>query len=141
MGVLRELGRLTGNLIELVVLSIGALIYAAICIVGAVIDLFTDILGWINDKIEALINDGENPKEVNVLDGNALSAFIKQNQANGTYTQISLNELNAMRNSVINVVTDNNGRILDDQMIRSDTGFAENTRRQFNGQGMIKIPV
>lgn len=141
MGVLRELGRLAGNLIELVVMSIGALIYAAICLVGVVIDLLTDILGWINDKIEELLDEGEQPKEVNVLDGNALSSFIREKQLRNEYTQISLNELNAMRNSVVNVVTDNNGRILDDQMIRSDTGFAENTRRQFNGQGMIKIPV
>lgn len=141
MGVLRELGRLAGNLIELVILSIGALIYAAIWAIGALIDLFTDILGWINNKIEELIEAGEHPKEVNVIDTGALSNFIREKQRLGEYTQISLSDLNAMHNSVINVVTDRNGTIIDDQMIRSDSGFAENTKRQFNGQPIIKIPV
>lgn len=141
MGVLRELGCLAGNLIELVILSIGALIYAAIWAIGALIDLFTDILGWINNKIEELIEAGEHPKEVNVIDTGALSNFIREKQRLGEYTQISLSDLNAMHNSVINVVTDRNGTIIDDQMIRSDSGFAENTKRQFNGQPIIKIPV
>lgn len=141
MGVLRDLGRLAGNLIELVILSIGALIYAAIWAIGALIDLFTDILGWINNKIEELIEAGEHPKEVNVIDTGALSNFIREKQRLGEYPQISLSDLNAMHNSVINVVTDRNGTIIDDQMIRSDSGFAENTKRQFNGQPIIKIPV
>lgn len=141
MGVLRELGRLAGNLIELVVLSIGALICAAIWAIGAVIDLFTDILEWINNIIEKLIGAGKTPEKVTVIDSGALSAFIEENQQLGRYTIVTREQLNNMRNSVINVVTDKHGAILEDQMIRSNSGFAENTKMQFNGQPMIKIPV
>lgn len=138
MGVLREIGRFVGNIIELIVCAIGALIAAAIWAVGFVIDMVTDILSWINGKLESLLNSGA--EEVDVVRGDALADFIKQNQATGKYTEISLSQLNAMNNSVINVAMNGNS-IVDDQMIRSNGGLSSTTKSHFNGQPTLKIKI
>lgn len=139
MGILSQIGRFVGNIFELIAMAIAGLIYAAIWAVSFVIDLVTDILGWINDKLEELL--GEGTTEVNTIQGGALSEFIKQNQAAGRYTEISLTDLNAMRNSVINVAMDQNGNITDDQMIRSNGGLSSQSQAQFNGQPILKIKI
>lgn len=139
MGILSQIGRFVGNLFELIAMAIAGLIYAAIWAVSFVIDLVTDILGWINDKLEALLDD--DTTEVNTIQGGALSEFIKQNQAAGKYTEISLNDLNAMRNSVVNVAMDAQGNITDDQMIRSNGGLSSQSQAQFNGQPILKIKI
>ena len=139
MGVLREIGRFVGNIFELIAYAIVGLIAAAIWAVAFVIDLVTDVLGWINDKLEGLLNDGAT--EVNTIKGSALSDFIQQNQKQGRYTQISLSDLNAMRNSVVNVAMDKNGAIIDDQMIRSKGGLSSQSNAQFQGEPMLKIKI
>lgn len=139
MGILSQIGRFVGNLFDLIAMAIAGLIYAAIWAVSFVIDLVTDILGWINDKLEELLDDGTT--EVNTIQGGALSEFIKQNQAAGRYTEISLNDLNAMRNSVVNVAMDAQGNITDDQMIRSNGGLSTKSQAQFNGQPILKIKI
>lgn len=139
MGILSQIGRFVGNLFELIAMAIAGLIYAAIWAVSFVIDLVTDILGWINDKLEELLD--KKTTEVNTIQGGALSEFIKQNQAAGRYTEISLNDLNAMRNSVVNVAMDAQGNITDDQMIRSNGGLSSQSQAQFNGQPILKIKI
>ncbi len=139
MGILSQIGRFVGNLFELIAMAIVSLIIAAIWAVSFVIDLVTDILGWINNKLEELLDEGTT--EVNAIQGCALSEFIKQNQAAGRYTEISLNDLNAMRNSVVNVAMDQNGNITDDQMIRSNGGLSSQSQAQFNGQPILKIKI
>lgn len=139
MGVLREIGRFFGNIFELIAYAIVGLIAAAIWAVSFVIDLVTDVLGWINDKLEELLDDGAT--EVNTIKGSALSDFIQQNQKQGRYTEISLSDLNAMRNSVVNVAMDNNGAIIDDQMIRSNGGLSSQSNAQFRGEPMLKIKI
>lgn len=139
MGVLSQIGRFVGNLFELIAIAIAGLIYAAIWAVSFVIDIVTDVLGWINDKLEELL--GEGTTEVNTIEGGALSDFIKQNQAAGRYTEISLHDLNAMRNSVVNVAMDQYGNITDDQMIRSNGGLSTQSKSRFNGQPVLKIKI
>lgn len=139
MGILSQIGRFVGNLFELIAMAIAGLIYAAIWAVSFVIDLVTDILGWINDKLDAFLANGTT--EVNTIQGGALSEFIKQNQAAGKYTEISLNDLNAMRKSVVNVAMDAQGNITDDQMIRSNGGLSSQSQAQFNGQPILKIKI
>lgn len=138
MGVLREIGRFVGNIMDLMVCAIGALIAAAIWAVGFVIDMVTDILSWINGKLESFLNSGA--EEVDVVRGDALADFIKQNQATGKYTEISLSQLNAMNNSVINVAMSGNS-VVDDQMIRSDGGLSSSAKSQFKGQPTLKIKI
>lgn len=139
MGVLREIGRFVGNVLELVICAIGALIYAAIWAVGFLIDMATDILSWINGKLEDLLNDGAT--EVDTVQGQALAEFIKQNQQTGKYTEVTLEQLNAMNNSVINIALDGQGQVVDDQMIRSNGGMSSKTASQFNGQPVLKIKI
>lgn len=139
MGVLREIGRFVGNIFELIAYAIVGLIAAAIWAVAFVIDLVTDVLGWINDKLEELLDDGAT--EVNTIKGSALSDFIQQNQKLGRYTEISLSDLNAMCNSVVNVAMDTNGAIIDDQMIRSNGGLSSQSNAQFRGEPMLKIKI
>lgn len=139
MGVLREICRFVGNVFDLIVYAIDALIQVAIWAVGVVVDLITDVLSWINGKLESLLRDGAS--EVNVIEGRALADFIQQNQATGKYTEISLSALNATKNSVINVAMDDLGNVVDDQMIRSQYGISSQTKQQLNGQPMVKIKI
>lgn len=139
MGILSQIGRFVGNLFELIAMAIAGLIYTAIWAINSVIELADDILGWINNKLEELLSDGTT--EVNTIQGSALSEFIRQNQTMGRYTEISLNELNAMRTSVVNVAMDANGNITDDQMIRSNEGLSAKSQAQFNGQPILKIKI
>lgn len=114
------------------------MINSAIWAVGSVIDIFTDILPWINGKLEYLLCNGV--EEVNVIDGDAFVGFIKQNQA--AYIEISLEQLNAMENSVINVAMNNmSGNVVDSQMIRSQDGLSDATKAIFKGQPTLKIKI
>ena len=139
MGILREIGRFVGNVLELIIACIGALIEAAIWAIGFVIDMASDILSWINGKLEELLDDGAT--EVNTVQGSALADFIKQNQATGKYTEVTLSELNAMNSSVINVAFDDSDNIIDDQMIRSRGGLSAQARAQFRDQPVLKIKI
>lgn len=139
MGVLREIGRFVGNVLDLIICAIGALIEMAIWAVGFFIDILTDVLSWINGCLESLLGNGAT--EVDAVRGDALSDFIKQNQATGRYTEISLAQLNAMNNSVINVAVNKNGNVVDDQMIRSNGGLSQQAKVQFNGQPTLKIKI
>jgi hypothetical protein len=139
MGILSQIARFAGNLYDLIAMAISALILTAIWAFGFFIDLATDILRWINDKMKDLLD--EDTTKVNVIQGGALSDFIRQNQAAGRYTEISLKDLNAMHNSVVNVAMDEDGNITDDQMIRSSGGLSSQLQAKFNGTPILKIKI
>lgn len=104
---------------------------------GFEIDLMTDILSWINDRLDLLLSDGA--IEVNVIKGWALVCFIRKNQTIGKYTEISSSELYAINTSIINVAMDQRGNIIDAQMIRSHGGVSLQTNQYFKGMPIIKI--
>lgn len=139
MGILSQIGRFAGNLFDLIATAIAGLIFAAIWAVGFVIDLVTDILGWINDQLEKLLNQGAS--EVNTIRGDTLKNYVEEQRRLGHITEISISELNAMRNSVINVAMDKDGNIIDDQMIRSNGGLSTESIGQFKGQPILKIKL
>lgn len=141
MGILSQIGRFACNLFELIAMAIAGLIYTAIWAVGFLIDFITDVLGWINGKLEELL--GEGSTEVGVVKGSALYDFIQSEKSKGNYPEISLKEANAMRTSVINVAMDVNGNIVDDQMIRSNGGLSSQVQSQFRGRDYmtIKLPA
>ena len=119
-------------------ITIDELIADAIWAVDFFIDMVTDIGSWIIGKLKSLLNSGV--EEVYVIRGDALADFIKQNQATGIYTEISLSQLNAMNNSVINVAMNGN-TVVDDQMIRSNGGLSSSAKSQFQGQPTLKIKI
>lgn len=139
MGILSEIVDFVGNLFELVAYALAGLIVAAIWAVGFVIDLVTDILGWINDRLDELLDDGAT--SVNVIDGNLLGNYILNEEAKGNVQVTSLSDLQALRNGVVNVATDDYGNIIDDQMIRSSGGLSSQTRSQFAGNSVLKIKL
>ena len=119
-------------------LFITILIADAIWAVDFFIDMVTDIGSWIIGKLKSLLNSGA--EEVYVIRGDALADFIKQNQATGIYTKISLSQLNAMNNSVINVAMNGN-TVVDEQMIRSNGGLSSSAKSQFQGLPTLKIKI
>lgn len=139
MGVLSEIVDFVGNLFELVAYALAGLIVAAIWAVGFVIDLVTDILGWINDRLDELLDDGAT--SVNVIDGNLLGNYILNEEAKGNVQVTSLSDLQALRNGVVNVATDDYGNIIDDQMIRSSGGLSSQAKSQFAGNSVLKIKL
>ena len=85
-----------------------------------------------------MLNRGAN--EVDVVRGDALADFIKQNQATGKYKEVSLENLNVLNNSVINVAMNSNV-VVDNQMIRSNGGLSSAAESQFKGQPTLKIKI
>lgn len=136
---LSTVGEIIENLFEIVATLIGSLLALAIWAVSAVIELATDILGWINRGLKSLLDDGAT--EVNVVKGSALVEYINAEKAKGNYTAITLSDLNAMRTSVVNVAMDENGRVVDDQTIRSSNGLSYETERQFNGNSILTVKI
>ncbi len=107
--------------------------------VGSNIELDKDILEWINNNIEELTGDGT--IEVNTIQGDALCEFIKENQQNGKYKEISQLVLSSLAKSVIIVALDECGNITDVQMIRSKEGLSVQSLAQFKGQPILKIKI
>ncbi len=106
---------------------------------GERIDLVNDIMGWINDNLEELTDN--NAIEVNVIQGDALSDFIKDNQQKDQYKEISQFALNTLLKSMILVATDKNGNIINDLMIRSNGGLSEQSLMEFHDQPILKIKI
>lgn len=138
MGLFSIIGNFIDGLFSVVAGVIGALIATAIFAVGAVIELAVDVLNWIKDGLDELIEDGST--EVNVVMGAAMADFIRINQANGNYTQISLADLATLDKSVINVAN-NQTEVQKMQMIKSQKGLSENTIKQFKNKDIVKIPI
>lgn len=107
--------------------------------IGEEIELVEDVLGWINDNLEELTS--KDIIEVNVINGVALSDFIKDNQQDERYKDISFFVLYSLINSVILVAIDKNGNIADDMLIRSNEGLSEQTLVEFHGQPILKIKI
>lgn len=106
---------------------------------GTKIELDEDILGWINDNVEELIDNGT--IEVNAIKGEALNEFIKDNQQEGKYPELSNVNLDSLLDSVVIVALDENGDITDNQMIRSKEGLSPQSLDKFNGQPILKIKI
>lgn len=106
---------------------------------GERIDLVYDILKWINDNLEELTDN--NAIEVNVIQGDALCDFIKDNQQKNQYKKISQFALNTLVKSVILVAIDKNGNITNDLMIRSNGGLSEQSLMEFHDQPILKIRI
>lgn len=138
MGLFKIVGNFLDSVFELIVGLVGALIATAILAVGAVIELAADILSWIEDGLEELLDAGST--EVNVIKGSAIADFIRINQANGNYTEITYSQLKEMNTSVINVAN-NDSEAQKIQMIKSERGLSNNANEKFAGKDVLKIKI
>lgn len=138
MGLFGIIGNFFDAVVDLIVGVIGGLIATAIYAVGAVIELAVDILQWVQDGLEALLDEGST--EVNVIQGSAIADFIRVNQAQGNYTEISFGQLKAMDTGVINVAN-NSASVQNMQMIRSEKGLSEQSKAQFGNKDVLKIKI
>lgn len=138
MGLFKIVGNFLDSVFELIVGLVGALIATAILAVGAVIELAADILSWIEDGLKELLDAGST--EVNVIKGSAIADFIRINQANGNYTEITYSQLKEMNTSVINVAN-NDSEAQKIQMIKSERGLSNNANEKFAGKDVLKIKI
>lgn len=138
MGLFKAIGGFLDAVVDIIAGVIGALIATAIFAIGAVIELAVDVLNWVNRGLQEFLNDGST--EVNVVKGSAIADFIKINQAQGNYTEISYEQLKSMNTSVINV-TNNSDTVHKMQMIRSDKGLSQQSQNQFGGKDVLKIKI
>jgi len=114
---------------------------SAVWSISEEIDIKTDVLSWINGRLESLLAGGAT--EVNVVQGNAFVDYIIQEQARGKYLEIKLSDSDIIeaKNCVIIVVMDKNGDIIDNQMIRSKKGVSAQLHDMFKGQPVLKIKI
>ena len=128
MGLFSAIGGFIDSVCNIIVAVIGGLIATAIFAVGAVLELAIDILSWIKSGIDELLDDGST--EVNIIKGSAIADFIRVNQAQGNYTEITFEQLQAMDTGAVNVAN-NDQEIQKMQMFRSEKGFSEKSQAQF----------
>lgn len=138
MGLFGIIGNFFDAVVDLIAGVIGGLIATAIFAIGAVIELAVDILQWVQGGLEELLDDG--CTEVNVIQGSAIADFIRVNQAQGNYTEISFGQLQAMDTGVVNVAN-NNTSVQKMQMIRSEKGLSEQSKAQFGNKDVLKIKI
>ena len=100
------------------------------------IELTTDVLGWINDNLEELVEEGVS--EVCVIDGEALAMFIVNNQNRFQYI---LKDLEALRDGVVLVAMNSSGSILHERLIRSSKGLSEKAKEHFKGNPILLIKL
>ena len=116
---------------------INSLFSSATWSVGANIDLFTDILGWINDNLEGLKENGA--IKVNAVRGDAFAEFIINGQRRHKYLGFSNREIEKISNGVIIVAMDAQGRQIDDHLILSTEGLSTETIKQFHDMPILTI--
>lgn len=138
MGLFGIIGNFFDAVVDLIAGVIGGLIATAIFAIGAVIELAVDILQWVQGGLEELLDDG--CTEVNVIQGSAIADFIRVNQAQGNYTEISFGQLQAMDTGVVNVAN-NSTSVQKMQMIRSEKGLSEQSKAQFGNKDVLKIKI
>ena len=138
MGLFKIVGNFLDSVFELIVGLVGALIATAILAVGAVIEMAADIISWIDDGLKELLDAGST--EVNVIKGSAIADFIRINQANDNYTEITYSQLKEMNTSVINVAN-NDSEAQKIQMIKSERGLSNNANEKFAGKDVLKIKI
>ncbi|MBD5205178.1 MAG: hypothetical protein HDS71_08855 [Bacteroidales bacterium] len=96
-------------------------------------------MGWINDNLEDLTDN--NAIEVNVIQGDTLSDFIKDNQQKDRYKKISQFALNALVKGIVLVATNKYGNLTNNFMIRSNGGLSEQSLKEFHDQPILKIKI
>lgn len=138
MGLFSIFGNFLDSVFSFLVGLVAGLIATAIAAVGLFIDLAADILDWIGGCLDDLLDEG--CTEVNVIMGSPFADYIKEQQAKGNVTEISLSELKTIEKSVINVA-DNNINVVKTQMITSDKGVSEETVAQFKGNPIMKVKI
>ena len=138
MGLFGIIGNFFDAVVDLIAGVIGGLIATAIFAIGAVIELAVDILQWVQGGLEELLDDG--CTEVNVIQGSAIADFIRVNQAQGNYTEISFGQLQAMDTGVVNVAN-NSSSVQKMQMIRYEKGLSEQSKAQFGNKDVLKIKI
>ena len=136
MGLFSAIGEFLDGVCSIIVGVIGALIATAIFAVGAVIELAIDVLTWIDREL--FLSEGST--EVNIIRGSAIADYIKICQANGNYTEVSFEDVQAMRTGVVNVAN-NDEDIQRMQMVRSQDGLSSSANAQFKGKDVLKIKI
>lgn len=124
--------------------AISLLLQGAIWLIEAVLTLATGVVDWINNKIEYWWGDKEeahaNGAKATIVNGEALSNFISQQQRTGNYREISLDELDQIQKSAINIMSDRNNQG-EAEMIGAEKGYGEDVKAFFNGKGYVSISV
>ena len=116
---------------------VNSLFSSATWSVGANIDLPKDILGWINDNIEGLKENGAT--KVNVIRGETFVEFIVDNQRRHKYLEFTNMEIVKISKGVILVAMNDHGHIIDDQLILSTEGLSTESIKQFHDMPILTI--
>lgn len=147
MGVLVDIFRFVDGAVTavftVVLGAISLLLQGAIWLIGAVLTLASGVVDWINNKIEDWWGDKEtahaNGAKATIVNGEALSNFISQQQKTGNYREISLDELNQIQKSTINIMSDKNNQG-EAEMIGAEKGYDNDLRNDFfKGKGYVSI--
>ena len=104
-----------------------------------VVEMSDDILPLINNDLESFKQNGAT--EVYVIKGVALSDFVKQNQKEGLYNDITSDDLNVIQNGIILIAMSESGNVVKAQMIRSQFGISNNLKKQFKNNELIKVKL
>lgn len=141
MGFFSSLGNFLDRVFDALIGIIGFLLATAIEIINAALDFVQDVIGWIKEGLNSLLDEGAT--EVNVIKGSAFAKYINEQKAlgNANVRNISDYDVDKIRKGVISVATDKNGQEVKTQIITSRHGLSAEANEEFGDKSMITIQI
>lgn len=127
------------SLCDFVAGILGLLFATVIFAVGAVLEFAVDVLNWLLGVEDDIRQAGGT--HVHVLDGSVFVEYIESQKAQGNTIEMTLDQAKQMRNSVVNVATDESGNVVRDPQMISGQSVSGPTKEQFNGRPVISIKI
>lgn len=126
------------RLLGLIAGIVGALFATVIYAICGVLDFVDDVLGWLLGVEDEIKQAGGT--QVHVLDGSVFVEYINTQKQNGNNIEMTIDQARQMKNSVINIATDDSGNMVREQMISGER-ISDATKAQFNGKPIISIQM
>lgn len=126
------------RLLGLIAGIVGALFATVIYAICGVLDFVDDVLGWLFGVEDEIKQAGGT--QVHVLDGSVFVEYINTQKQNGNNIEMTIDQARQMKNSVINIATDDSGNMVREQMISGER-ISDATKAQFNGKPIISIQM
>lgn len=127
------------SLCEFIAGILGLLFATVIFAVGAVLEFAVDVLNWLFGVEDDVRQAGGT--QVHVLDGSVFVEYIEIQKAQGNTVTMTIDQAKQMRNSVINVPTDDSGNVVCDPQMISGQKMSDATKAKFDGKPIISIQM
>lgn len=145
MGILASIGNVLDGVISgvfgLILTVLDTVVELIINVTSFFIEIAANILGWISGVLHGIAGAGQTESTAHIVDGNAFVNYIQEQEKMGKVTEINFDTLMKMRNSTYTILSDKDGKIIDDQAHHAEGGLSEKDKKIMNGNPVGKITI